>query len=273
MKNAMSIDVEDWFQVENLRPVYPRDTWDAQALRVQIGTDKALEILDEANARATFFVLGWVAERCPEVVRAIVAAGHELASHGYNHDLVYELGPERFREDVRRSKSLLEDIGGVEILGYRAPNFSITSESLWAPEILLELGFSYDSSVYPTSMHDRYGLDDYGDKPFDWPCGLREVPLAVATIGKSNLPVSGGGYFRLFPYSLTRAALKGINRKDTNFTFYLHPWELDPGQPREKRVRLSHRFRHYVNLKSTADKLRRLVNDFEFDTIRAAYSL
>ena len=273
MNNAMSIDVEDWFQVENLRSVYPRSKWDEQELRVRVGTERALQILADGEARATFFVLGWIAERCPDLVRCIHAAGHEIASHGYNHDLVYDLGPDGFREDVTRSKQLLEDITGAEVVGYRAPNFSITRDSLWAPEILAELGFLYDSSVYPMLYHDRYGLDDYGLQPFDWPCGLREVPMAVARYGKASLPVSGGGYFRLFPYRLTRAGLRRINQQNKRFTFYLHPWELDPDQPRENRVRASHRFRHYVNLSTTAKKLTRLVADFRFDTVSTAYAI
>ncbi len=273
MKNAMSIDVEDWFQVENLRPAYPQDSWDEQELRVHIGTERALELFEAHDATATFFVLGWVAERCPELIRRVHDAGHEVASHGYDHDLVYDLGPEGFRNDVARSKALLEDITGAPVVGYRAPNFSITEESLWAPEILGELGFQYDSSVYPLSYHDRYGLDDFGEQPFDWPCGLHEVPLAVARFGGASLPVSGGGYFRLFPYRLTRAGLRSINNKNARFTFYLHPWELDPEQPRENNVRASHRFRHYVNLSRTADKLSRLLQDFEFSTIRDAYAI
>ena len=273
MKNALSIDVEDWFQVENLRAAFPRESWDRQDLRVQIGTELILDILAERGVYATFFVLGWVAERRPELIRAIHAAGHEVASHGYNHDLVYELSEAEFREDVSRSKKLLEDITGDSVIGYRAPNFSITQESLWAPEILKDLGFVYDSSIYPTSLHDRYGLVDYGEDVFDWPCGLKEVPLAVAKLGDMALPVSGGGYFRLFPYRLTRAGLQSINRRDRQFTFYLHPWELDPQQPRERRAKRSHRFRHYVNLRTTAGKLRRLVNDFQFDSVKGAYGI
>jgi polysaccharide deacetylase family protein (PEP-CTERM system associated) len=207
------------------------------------------------------------------MVRKIRREGHEIGSHGYDHDLAYDLGRESFREDVHRSKSLLEDIIGEAVVGYRAPNFSITEQSLWVPDVLAELGFVYDSSVYPLATHDRYGLTEYGQMPFVWPSGVKEIPLAVANYGKATLPVGGGGYFRLFPYRLTRSALQRINREQRSFTFYLHPWELDPDQPREKRVPRWHRFRHYVNLSTTSAKLRRLVADFEFDTIRSAYNI
>jgi polysaccharide deacetylase family protein (PEP-CTERM system associated) len=273
MKNALSVDVEDWFQVENLRAVFPRESWAAQPLRVRIGVDFVLELLAERRARATFFVLGWIAERHPELVRDIAQAGHEIASHGYDHDLVYQLGRDRFRGDVRRSKALLEDITGQAVLGYRAPSFSITRESLWAPEILTEEGFKYDSSVFPVGTHNRYGLSDYGTEPFDWSTGLREIPLAVGSVGSLRVPIAGGGYFRLFPYFVSRALLRRINAQGKPFTFYLHPWELDPDQPRERRVAPLLRFRHYVNLRRTRDRLRALVEDFEFDSIRDCYGL
>jgi polysaccharide deacetylase family protein (PEP-CTERM system associated) len=273
MRNALSVDVEDWFQVENLRSVYPRESWDSQPSRVRIGVDFVLELLAERGARATFFVLGWIAARHPKLVKEIAAAGHEIASHGYDHDLVYQLGRDRFRDDVRRSKALLEGITGQAVFGYRAPSFSITRESLWAPEILSAEGFHYDSSVFPVSTHSRYGLNDYGTEPFVWPSGLQEIPLAVGSLGRLRLPIAGGGYFRLFPYFFSRSVLRRINSQGKPFTFYLHPWELDPDQPRERRVAPTLRFRHYVNLHRTRARLRALVTDFEFDSIRDCYGL
>lgn len=272
MKNGLSFDIEDWFQVENLRSLFPHESWDGVELRVEVGTTRILEALAQSGQKATFFILGWIAERRPELVRRIAEAGHEIASHGYGHELVYKMAPESFRSDLRRSKQLLEDISGCAVRGYRAPSFSITRESLWAIDVLREEGFSYDSSVFPTSFHDRYGLEDYGASPYQWPNGLWEIPMAVAEVRGYRLPVAGGGYFRLFPYALSRRLLSGINTSGRPFAFYLHPWELDPDQPRVRTSRwLS--FRHYVNLESTRRKLHRLLHDFEFTSIDQAFGI
>ncbi len=272
MNNGLSFDIEDWFQVENLRGACPRESWDRQELRVEVGTSRILDALAEAGQHATFFILGWVAERRPQLVRRIADAGHEVASHGYGHELVYRLTPDAFRDDLRRSKKLLEDITGVSPRGYRAPSFSITRESLWAIDVLREEGFWYDSSVFPTSVHDRYGLEDYGTRPYRWPNGLWEIPMAVAELGGQRLPVAGGGYFRLLPYGLSRWLLRRINAADQPFAFYLHPWELDPDQPRVAVSRWLG-FRHYVNLASTRRKLRRLLEDFRFAPMQGAFDI
>jgi polysaccharide deacetylase family protein (PEP-CTERM system associated) len=272
MINALSFDVEDWFQVENLKCAVSYGDWESAELRVEANTGKILRLLREKNIKATFFVLGWIAEKSPALVKEIHDEGHEIASHGYSHELVYNMTEEAFREDIDRSKSLLEDITKRRVTGYRAPSFSITRESLWAVEILKEKGFSYDSSIFPVSFHDRYGFDGCGTKPFRWPNGLLEIPLSVYKIGGFALPLAGGGYFRLLPYGYFKYFLKRLNGKNQRFTFYLHPWELDPDQPRVK-LPLSYRFRHYVNLRLTEKSLKRLLKDFDFQSIDKAYDM
>ena len=272
MNNALSFDIEDWFQVENLKPAIPREEWDKLELRVETNTRKILALLREADTRATFFILGWVAERCRDLVREIDRNGHEIASHGYGHGLVYDMTPEAFRDDLQKSKDILENIVGKPVLGYRAPSFSITPQSIWALDVLKEAGFKYDSSVFPVSMHDRYGFSGCSSRPFTWPNGLVEVPLAVYRVGRLSLPAAGGGYFRLFPYEYFRRIFSRLNRQGEAVTFYMHPWELDPGQPRV-RVPWFYRFRHYVNLDKAEARLRRLLKDFRFTTISAAHPI
>lgn len=272
MINALSFDIEDWFQVENLRTAISRSEWEKLELRVEANTRRILAVLREANARATFFILGWVAERCPELVRDIDREGHEIASHGFAHDLVYDLTPEAFRTDLLRSKQVLEDIVKKPVVGYRAPSFSITPRNLWALDILKESGFEYDSSVFPVSMHDRYGFPGSSALPFVWPNGLVEIPLSVCRLAGLALPVAGGGYFRLLPYAYFRRLLNRLNRHGEAVTFYMHPWELDPGQPRVQ-VPWFYRFRHYVNLSKTELRLRRLLKDFRFTTLSAAHPI
>lgn len=272
MNNALSFDIEDWFQVENLKPAIPREQWESLELRVEANTRKILAALRESGTKATFFILGWVAERCPDLVREIDRDGHEIASHGYGHGLVYDMTPEAFREDLLRSKKILEGITGKPVIGYRAPSFSITPRNLWALDVLKETGFEYDSSVFPVSVHDRYGFAGCSAKPFRWPNGLVEIPLSVYRLGKLSLPAAGGGYFRLFPYGYFRRVFAALNRRREPATFYMHPWEVDPGQPR-MQVPWHYRFRHYVNLDKTESRLRRLLQDFRFTTIPAAHSL
>jgi polysaccharide deacetylase family protein (PEP-CTERM system associated) len=272
MKNALSFDIEDWFQVENMKSAIPFSGWDTLELRVVRNTERILKILRDSDTRATFFVLGWVAERCPALVKEIAGGGHELASHGHAHDLVYNLTPEQFREDIRKSKETIESITGKKIYGYRAPSFSITKESLWALDILKDEGYTYDSSIFPVSFHDRYGFDGCKTGPFRWPNGLMEVPLTVYRIKGKALPLAGGGYFRLLPYMYFKYFFKKINAKNERFTFYLHPWEIDPGQPRIK-LPMTYRFRHYVNLKGTEGYLLKLLRDFRFDSILSAQTL
>jgi len=272
MINALSFDIEDWFQVENLKGVVSYGDWESAELRVEANTEKILALLREHKVKATFFILGWIAEKRPSLVKAIHDEGHEIASHGYAHELVYDMTREAFREDIDRSKGLLEDITGEKVRGYRAPSFSITADSLWALDILKEKGFSYDSSVFPVSFHDRYGLDGCDTKAFRWPNGLLEVPLAVYKVGGFALPLAGGGYFRLLPYAYFKYFLGKLNRRNEPFTFYLHPWELDPDQPRV-RLPLGYRFRHYVNLNLTERTLRKLIRDFDFQSIGSVYGV
>lgn len=262
MTNALSFDIEDWFQVENLRSVIPRGDWDKYELRVERNTLKILEILRKHNTKATFFVLGWIAERCPELVRKISQEGNEIASHGYSHELVYNQTQFQFEEDLLRSKRILEGITGKEVLGYRASNFSITQESIWAIDILKKCGFKYDSSIFPVSFHDRYGFKGVNSRPFVFDNGLVEVPLSTVKVLNVRLPLAGGGYFRLLPYFYFRYFFKRLNKNGESFVFFLHPWELDPGQPRVN-IPLKYRFRHYNNLDKTEIKLRQLLLDFD----------
>lgn len=274
MMNALTIDVEDYFQVGAFDSVISRREWDSYPLRVGDNTYRILEILDEFSVKATFFVLGWVAERLPSLVRSIAARGHEVACHGYGHELVFRIGPERFRDDVQNAKALIEDITGSPVRGYRAPSYSITAESLWAYDILVEVGFTYDSSVFPV-YHDVYGIPDSPRFPHVlqtrsgalWEFPMTTYPLSFA--GRhANLPVAGGGYFRLLPVAWTCAALKAVNEKEgMPVVFYLHPWEFDPKQPRIEGVGLKSRFRHYLNLDRTEPRFRRLLSELPFATM------
>ena len=267
--NAMTIDVEDYFHVSVFDGVVPRHEWEHLESRVVRNTERLLELFAETGVRGTFFVLGWVAERHPDLVRGIVAGGHELASHGFAHRLVYDLTPAQFRDDVRRSKAVLEAAGGVPVRGYRAPSYSITPRSLWAIDILIEEGFSWDASIFPIH-HDRYGIPVSPRHPYvlERECGrLVEVPGSTVQVGSLNLPVAGGGYFRLLPYVWTRWGIDRLNRMEGRpAIFYLHPWEIDPDQPRLRTSRLG-RLRHYRNLDKTEDRLRALLSDFRFSTV------
>ena len=266
MNNILTIDVEDYFHVAALANAISVDDWDSIKPRVYENTQKILTTLEKYDSTATFFVLGWVAERFPELVKEIDAMGHEVASHGYSHQLVYNQTPELFYSETSKSKEILENIIGKEVTGYRAASYSITRKSLWALDILCELGFSYDSSIFPV-YHDRYGIADSPSVPHMLvsPNGSRiiEYPLSVFKLGSYNLPVAGGGYFRLYPYWLTRFFYNAINKKDLSFVFYMHPWEIDADQPRIKTNWFSE-FRHYNNLDKTENRLIRLLNDFKF---------
>jgi polysaccharide deacetylase family protein (PEP-CTERM system associated) len=267
--NALTVDVEDYFHVAALAPSIHRDSWTSRESRVVGNTHKLLAIFEQFDVRGTFFVLGWVAEQYPQLVRDIAARGHEIACHGFSHRLVYEQSPEEFREETIRAKNLLEDTTGSAVLGYRAASYSIVRESLWALDILVELGFVYDSSIFPVH-HDRYGIPDAERIPhrLTTPNGksIVEWPLATARILGIRLPVAGGGYFRLLPYWLSRWGLVSINRRELRpFAFYLHPWEIDPAQPRVSASWLS-RFRHYTNLGKCEERLRRLLAEFRFGT-------
>jgi polysaccharide deacetylase family protein (PEP-CTERM system associated) len=266
--NGLSFDVEDWFQVENLKEAISRDRWESCEIRVVQNTKKILGLLTEHQTLATFFILGWVAERCPGLVKEIAGSGHEIASHGYGHELVYKMTPEAFNTDIRLSMDILQSITGRPVTGYRAPSFSITPKSQWAPEVLRNAGFLYDSSIFPTSFHNRYGFNGACRLPFQFRNGLAEIPLSIYPFAGANFPLAGGGYFRLFPYSYFRLCFRRMNKQGQPIVFYLHPWELDPDQPRMK-VRLNYRVRHYVNLEKTADRLAKLLKDFRFVPLRS----
>lgn len=262
VRNAMSIDVEDYFQVSALAPYIARSEWDSRECRAEANVRRILAMLDEVGVKATFFTLGWIAERYPQLVRDIVAGGHELASHGYGHERASDLDRQAFTQDVKRAKALLEDLGGVAVQGYRAPSFSIGTQNLWAFDVLQETGHKYSSSVYPIA-HDHYGMPD--SPRFAYPVreGLIEVPVTTNRIGGRNLPSSGGGYFRLLPYGLSRWLIRRVNEVDAkSAVFYFHPWEIDPDQPRVAGVDVKSRFRHYVNLARTEGRIRRLLQDF-----------
>jgi polysaccharide deacetylase family protein (PEP-CTERM system associated) len=274
--NALTIDVEEYFHVENLRGIARSDLWDIFERRVGPNVDRLLELLGRVAARATFFVLGWVAERDPGLVRRIAAAGHEVASHGYGHELVYRLGPRGFRDDLRRARAVTEDVAGAPVLGYRAPTWSITDESLWALEILREEGFRYDSSVFPV-MHDRYGIPDAPTVPHRIEegapgGGLFEFPPLTMQLFGHNLPLGGGGYLRLFPARLLSFAIRRMNARGHPAAIYVHPWEIDPGQPRLHAPLLSY-FRHYNGLGGCEAKLAWLLRRFRFGTMRGALGI
>ena len=268
--NALTVDVEDYFQVSAFAESIDRRDWDKHPLRVENNTRRLLDLFDGQQVKATFFVLGWVADRSKDLVKEIAARGHEVACHGYSHQLVYNQTPDVFREETLRSKHLLEDIVQTPVRGYRAASYSITERSRWALDIIAEAGFDYDSSIFPIH-HDRYGIPDSPDSPhrLETPKGhsLVEFPLSTARLFSYRLPVAGGGYFRLYPYALTRAGLRQINRRQQPFIFYLHPWEIDPDQPRIAANWFS-RFRHYNNLEKCESRMRRLMSDFRFGTAR-----
>jgi len=266
IRNALTVDVEDYFQVSAFSENINYSDWDNYPLRVEDNTRALLELFDQHKVTATFFVLGWVAERTPGLVREIAACGHEVACHGFSHQLVYNQSPQVFREETLRSKQLLEDIIQQPVYGYRAASYSITERSRWALDIIAEAGFIYDSSIFPV-RHDRYGMPGTPEAPYilESPAGrsITEFPLATARVFGYRLPVAGGGYFRLYPYLVTRLGLSQINAQQRPFIFYLHPWEIDPGQPRIA-ARWFSRFRHYNNLDKCRSRLHKLLGDFQF---------
>jgi polysaccharide deacetylase family protein (PEP-CTERM system associated) len=267
--NAMSVDVEDYFHVSVFDGIVPRSQWARMESRVCANTTRLLDLFAEFNVRSTFFVLGWVAERYPQLVKTIADAGHEIASHGYAHRLIYDQTPAAFREDVRKAKLLLEDASGTAVMGYRAPSYSITPRSLWALDILIDEGYRYDSSIFPI-RHDRYGIPVSPRDPFPIERDggtLMEVPGSTVRVGPLNLPIAGGGYFRLLPYQWTRWGIARLNAVEQQAAvFYIHPWEIDPEQPRLQAGWLG-RLRHYRNLDQTEARLRALLTDFRFSTV------
>jgi len=262
--NALTIDVEDYFQVSALAPYIPREQWDSRECRVERNVERILLMLDESQTRATFFTLGWVAERYPQLVRAIVAGGHELASHGYGHQRASDLSEAGFSADISSAKKLLEDISGEEVKGYRAPSFSIGEANLWAFDCLARAGYRYSSSIYPI-RHDHYGMPDAPRFAHQVRDGLLELPVTTLRYADRNWPASGGGYFRLLPYALSRWLLQKVNQRDQQpAIFYFHPWEIDAEQPRVAGISAKTRFRHYVNLQYTEGRIKRLLGDFRW---------
>ncbi|MCK4951097.1 MAG: DUF3473 domain-containing protein [Gammaproteobacteria bacterium] len=266
-KNALTVDVEDYFQVSAFEKYIPRSSWNDISCRVEHNTYRILELFEENDARATFFMLGWVAERYPELIREIYSAGHEVASHGYEHVRVIYQKPHEFREDVVRTKNILEDILGVQVRGYRAASYSIGKDNLWAIEELKLAGYEYSSSIYPIK-HDLYGMPEAPRFPF-YPLGERgvlEIPVTTIEIMGKKFPCGGGGFFRLYPYAISRWAIHQVNHKDKQpSVFYFHPWEIDPAQPRQKGLDFRTRFRHYLNLEHMEARLSRLLSDFGWD--------
>ncbi|OAG27687.1 XrtA system polysaccharide deacetylase [Thermodesulfatator autotrophicus] len=268
MINALSVDVEEYFQVVAFAQVVKPEDWNKFPSRVEKNTRLILDILAQKGVKATFFCLAWVARKYPGLIRQIAEAGHEIASHGVSHKPLFDLTPKKFREEARESKKILEDITGQKVSGFRASTYSITPKTLWGLEILAEEGYAYDSSIFPI-YHDLYGLPNAPRYPFVIKdTGLKEFPVSAARLGKTNIPVAGGGYFRLFPYFFTRFLLKRINKRDgLPFVFYVHPWEFDPDQPRIKAP-LKSRFRHYQNLTKTKKRFHKLLKDFSFAPVK-----
>jgi polysaccharide deacetylase family protein (PEP-CTERM system associated) len=273
--NALSVDVEDYFQVQALSGAFPMQSWEACESRVERNTDALLETFADAGVHATFFTLGWIAERHKGLVRRIVEAGHELASHGWRHARVDSQTPVEFRADVGRTRKLLEDLSGTPVVGYRAATFSVGPHTPWAWRVLEDEGYAYSSSIYPVAR-DNYGVPDAPRTPYH-PAGaeaLLEIPIATVRLGGRNFACGGGGWFRLLPYAVSRAAIGHINRAEGQAAvFYIHPWEVDPGQPRVRNAPLKSRLRHYINLDRTQDRLARLTRAFAWDRIDRVFPL
>lgn len=265
---TFTVDVEDYFQVSAFASMISTDDWDHYECRVEANTRRVLEIAAKESTTGTFFILGWVAERYPELVREIQNAGHEIGCHSHWHQLVYDLGPGRFRFDLRESKDILQQVTGQPVTLYRSPSFSITERSLWALDILVEEGFTIDSSIYPV-RHDRYGIPDSPTSPYQIKTAagpITQVPGMVCKLGKANIPVGGGGYLRLFPWAVTERLLRRVRKEDRPLNVYIHPWEFDPDQPRIQASWKS-KFRHYQNLKTTATKISRMLQTFDLTTM------
>lgn len=274
MTNLLSIDVEDWFQVENLKQAISKESWEQNISRVERNINLILEILEQNKTKATFFILGWIAERHPFLIKSIHKEGHEIACHGYGHELVSKLTQEKFKQDVLLTKNILEDLIGEKIIGYRAPNFSITD---WSIDILLSLGFKYDSSLFPIVGHSRYGklkgIEIPNSSIFKIKKDFYQVMLSYLTVGGFRIPWSGGLYFRLIPYPIFKKGIEKIIQQKASYIFYIHPWEFDPEQPKIKNIKMNYKFRHYSNLKLTEIKFKKLLQDFKFCRIREVISV
>lgn len=271
MRNALSVDVEDWFQVGAFETVIDRKDWDSLECRVERNTDAVMALFDDAGIKGTFFTLGWVAERYPALMRRIVGAGHELASHGYGHDRVFTFTPTQFVDDLERSRKIIEDASGTLVTGYRAPSFSIDQRTPWAHEILAEQGYTYSSSVAPVK-HDHYGWAEAPRFAFRPVAGsdFLEVPVTTAQLGPKRLAAGGGGFFRLLPYAFSKWAIRQVNEDEQRpAIIYFHPWEIDPDQPRVANAPIKSKLRHYTKLDVMAEKLRRLPKDFKWERLDA----
>jgi polysaccharide deacetylase family protein (PEP-CTERM system associated) len=272
-KNAMTVDVEDYFQVSAFEIYIDKKQWDSIPHRVESNTNRILDLFNQHNTKATFFTLGWIAERYPALIKRIVDEGHELASHGYEHIRVTEQTSSEFREDIAKTKKLLEDLSGQEVKGYRAASYSIVSRNLWALDVLQEEGYKYSSSIYPVK-HDLYGIPDaprFMYQPIENE-DFKEIPITTLRFFKKNLPCGGGGFFRLYPYCFSKWAFKKINTNEKQSgIFYFHPWEIDPDQPRQKQLSFKTRFRHYLNLSKMEQRISNLLQDFEWDTMEAVF--
>jgi polysaccharide deacetylase family protein (PEP-CTERM system associated) len=271
--NALTVDVEDYFQVSALAPHVPRDQWDRLPCRVERNVHRLLDMFAEHDATATFFALGWIAQRYPGIIRRIVAEGHELASHGFDHLRASEQTPDQLKSDIGRAKHILEDVSGVQVRGYRAPSFSIGVSNVWAFDTIREAGYCYSSSVYPV-QHDHYGMPEAPRFPYPVVEDLLEIPITTVHVLGRNFPAGGGGFFRLLPYAVSRWSIDRFNRVDgAPAVFYMHPWEIDPDQPRVPGPGLKTRFRHYVNLRRTEPRLARLLKDFRWGRIDRVFRL
>ncbi len=272
--NAMTVDVEDYFQVSAFESYIKKSNWDNLEHRVAQNTHKILDIFSEYNTKATFFTLGWVADRYPALIKRIVTEGHELACHGYEHIRVTEQTPEQFRSDIKRTKKILEDLSGYPVNGYRAASYSInTDNNSWAHQLLAEEGFKYSSSIYPVK-HDLYGIPDaprFCYKPIK-NSDFLEIPITTIKMGKKNFPCGGGGFFRFYPYFFSKWALKKINQENQSSIFYFHPWEIDPNQPKQSSINLKTRFRHYLNLHKMESRIHKLLSDFQWDTMEHIFT-
>jgi polysaccharide deacetylase family protein (PEP-CTERM system associated) len=273
IKNAMSIDLEDWFCVHNMSQAIRREDWDKCEMRVIENTRRILALLAAHKTEATFFTLGWIAEQVPELVREIEGAGHEIATHGYSHTLLTEMTAESFEADLKKALLVTQRCVNQEIVGFRAPSFTVTSKTLWAVDVLTRNGIRYDSSVFPVGYHPDYGMPDVSLSVYRHDASsLVEFPMSCAEVMGGRIPCSGGGYFRILPYAITKRLLERCNAQGRPVMFYIHPWEIDPGQPRVK-LPVFKRFRHYYNLDKTMGRLDRLLNDFEFTSVRRAIGI
>ncbi|WNC72533.1 DUF3473 domain-containing protein [Thalassotalea psychrophila] len=270
--HILTVDVEDYFQVSAFENVIARSEWDSLEHRVEKNTHRILDLFDKQNAKATFFVLGWVAERYPNVVKRIVNDGHELASHGYGHQRLTKLNQKEAQQDIEKSKHILEDISSTEVIGYRAPSFSINNSNTWVYQILKELGFQYSSSTYPIN-HDLYGEPSWPRQAYLTKENILEIPASTLNVANRNFPIAGGGYYRLLPYWLNKQAIsRYVKAESVPYMFYFHPWEIDPEQPKFSQASLKSKFRHYTNLSNMESKIEKLLSSYHWQTVKAYYA-